>query len=74
MTIKIPPAALEAGCSAYTAVIYRGNGTQSEFRDAISAAFIAMIGAWPGTIFKWPTYQTPELILPLMQEKPDDKA
>ena len=47
-TIHIPPAALKAGCSAYTAVIYKGNGTQAEFREAIRAAFEAMVGAWPG--------------------------
>lgn len=79
--ITIPPAALEAGCSAYTAVIYRGNGTQAEFREAIRAAFVAMVAAWPGmdTIMlprmMQPGHFVPQdyIRLPLT-ENPDDKA
>lgn len=73
--ISIPPAALEKGCGAYTAVIYRGNGTQAEFREAISAAFLAMLEAWPGAEehnFDGWTYAE-GLVLPLT-EKPDDKV
>lgn len=70
--ITIPPAALEAGCSAYTAVIYRGNGTQAEFREAIRAAFVAMVAAWPNMQQRIHIEQA--IILPLPQEKTDDKS
>lgn len=46
--ITIPPGALEAAKSAYTAAIYRGNGTASEYHEAMSAACLAMLKAWPG--------------------------
>ena len=46
--ITISDPVLDAGCSAYTAAIYRGNGTTAEFREAIRAAFEAMVEAWPG--------------------------
>lgn len=80
MKITVPPAALEAGCSAYTAAIYKGNGTHAEFREAIRAAFEAMVAAWPMMhVHEW---QRPwlggmsgiDLILPLPQENPDAEA
>ena len=76
--IHIPPTALENGCSAYTAAIYRGNGTQAEFREAIQAAFLAIVENWPGMCFRYrpndPRGDEPALILPLPTEKTDDKA
>lgn len=46
--ITIPPEALEAAKSAYTAAIYRGNGTAREYHEAMRAACLAMLEAWPG--------------------------
>lgn len=73
-SINIPPAALEAGCSAYTAAIYKGNGTHAEFREAIRAAFEAMVEAWPGMAHYrggWEPVihnnRKPHLILPLTE-------
>ena len=80
-SITIPPEALEAGCSAYTAVIYRGNGTQAEFREAIRAAFLAIVEAWPGMgispIPHWlgpnqEVTQVLSIILPLPTENSDE--
>ena len=75
--ITIPPEAVEAGCSAYTAVIYRGNGTTAEFRQAITAAIRATLAAWPGIAVNdgcpvWHAY--PHITLPLPQEPSDDMA
>ena len=73
--ISIPPAALEAGCSAYTAVIYRGNGTQAEFRAAILAAFVAMVAAWPGMHMGHQCSGCggdPQIILPLTEKQDDN--
>lgn len=46
MTITIPPAALEAGARAIDACVSEPG--QCSYHDMARAAFIAMIGAWPG--------------------------
>ena len=59
--ITIPPAALEAGARAYRTQHYTVT-----HEDAIRAAFLAMIEAWPGA------YGSPqEQILPLAQAQED---
>lgn len=73
--IHIPPTALENGCSAYTAAIYRGNGTQAEFREAIRAAFLAIVENWEGMrmMVDIDTGDDAAIKLPLT-EQTDDKA
>lgn len=64
-TIHIPPAALEAGLREYYVVLGMG-GTLS---DALRAAFVAMVEAWPGMRNDWTSAFADEvaLILPLTQ-------
>lgn len=69
--ITIPPEAVKAAASAYTSVIYRGNGTTREFHDAIAAALRAGIAAWPGMHTGWQCIgcgDDAQIILPLPQE------
>ena len=72
--ITIPPEALEAG-----ALAYRAQHISVSHEDAIRAAFLAMLKAWPGMkLTPWWEFTTHkrrvDLILPLPQETPDDKA
>lgn len=66
--IHIPPAALDAGARAYRTQHY----TVSH-EDAIRAAFVAMVSAWPGVSAKQANEHValfnsqPALILPLTQ-------
>ena len=83
--IFIPPAALEAGARAFIgygvdAAVWDhlGDAYKIQLQKEMSAAFLAMIEAWPGMhIHEW---QRPwlggmsgiDLILPLPQEASDD--
>ena len=67
--IHIPPAALGAGLREYYVVLGMG-GTLS---DALRAAFVAMVEAWPGFHIGAKATIAPYVILPLT-ENPDDKA
>lgn len=84
--IHIPPAALEAGARALAAVRmpnYTWDDLDREMHDYLRgdarAAFLAMIAAWEGMkLTPWWEFTTHkrrvDLILPLPQETPDDKA
>ena len=69
--ITIPPAALEAGARAIEKSLKTARITlESEdgYKPEARAAFLAMIGAWPGM-----QHDNYAIILPLT-EKTDDKA
>lgn len=77
MTITIPPAALEAGARAIDARVSEPG--QCSYHDMARAAFLAMLEAWPGMSQLQENdsasiREMAALILPLTQEKPDDKA
>lgn len=68
--ITIPPEAIEAAKSAYTAEIYRGNGTAREYHEAMRAACLAMLQNWPGLSHVYRDWDnTPLVCLPLPTEK-----
>ena len=74
--ITIPPAALEAGAEAF---LECDRSPACSFEDALRAAFLAMIEAWPGMeyVFRQPTrysvcYSKPAIILPLPQQDSDE--
>ena len=78
MSITIPPAALEAGARAICEThcgpcrCYPDECGCVYFKAHARAAFLAMMGAWPGMIHgKY--FAEPSIILPLT-EKTDDKA
>ena len=70
--ITIPPEAVEAAKAAYTAEIYKGQGTATEYTAAMRAACIAMLRSWPGAYGNGPRKQwkhyTPAIILPLTED------
>jgi hypothetical protein len=69
--ITIPPEAVEAAKAAYTAEIYKGQGTATEYTAAMRAACLAMLKAWPGKCTA-DTVMFPHIILPLPQEPSND--
>lgn len=73
-TITIPPEAVEAAASAYTAVIYCGDGTTREFHEAIEAAILAALESWPGMriMVDIDTGDDAAIKLPLPQEASDE--
>lgn len=72
--IHIPPEAVDAAMSEYTAQIYKGHATTSEFRAAMRAAIAAVIASWPGSEISWITGESEagDLILPLPTEPSDE--
>ena len=72
MSIKIPPAALEAGARAIAVDGGIADPQWRFYKDAARACCLAMIEAWEGMIHgKY--FAEPSIILPLT-EKTDDKA
>lgn len=66
--IKIPPAVLEAGARAIAA------RNENLSMDALSAACLAMLEAWPGKdiVGYGPPFYGIDLILPLAQENSNE--
>ena len=68
MNITIPPAALEAGAEAF---LECDRSPACSFEDALRAAFLAVVEAWPGMQQRIHIEQA--IILPLPpQEKSDE--
>lgn len=78
--IIIPPAALEAGARAITMALILAVEedcralalTDDERAELARAAFLAMLGAWPGMGRDWSNDE--EIIALPLTEKQDDKA
>ena len=77
--ITIPPAALEAGARAFIgygvdAAVWDhlGDAYKIQLQKEMSAAFLAMLTAWPGMRVSWLASNDGAIVLPLTTEASDD--